>query len=153
MSEKYVNIQGEESLRITETVSVPIKELTFSFARSRGAGGQHVNKVNTKVILSFDLAASKSLTEQDKEKISVKLATRISKNGILQVVSSAHRSQFANRQEAVRQFSRLLKSALARRKKRLKTKIPKVSREKRISLKKQRSEVKKLRSRKTSGNE
>jgi len=153
MSEKFSNVQREEPLRITETVSVPMRELAFSFVRSRGAGGQHVNKVNTKVVLSFDIAASKSLTEKEKEKISEKLVARISKKGILQVVSSAQRSQFANRQEAIRQFSSLLKSALAKRKKRLKTKIPKISREKRFSLKKHRSEVKKLRNRLTAGSE
>src|SRR5664280_3566590 len=80
---------------------------------SGGPGGQNVNKVATKVTLTFDVAASPSLTDAQRDRIRARLATRISKDGVLQVVSQRHRTQGANRAAALERFVELLRDALA----------------------------------------
>jgi len=129
-------------LEITPSVSIPLQELSFSYARSSGAGGQHVNKVNSKVLLSFDLEASTSLTASEKKRIKQKLSGRISQKGTLHVVSMQHRSQSANRQEAVDRFVFLLKKALTKVKTRIPTRIPRAERQKRLHIKKLRAGLK-----------
>ena len=130
-------------LDITPTVRIPVGELSFSYARSSGAGGQNVNKVNSKVLLSFDIERTESLSDEEKRRIHQKLSGRISHKGILKVVCMRHRSQFANRREAVDRLVKLLQNALSREKKRFTTKIPPASRRKRLSQKKHRGLIKK----------
>ena len=132
----------ENFLDITATVRIPLRELSFSYARSSGAGGQNVNKVNSKVLLAFDLEATASLTEGEKKRIKQKLSGRISQKGILHVVSMRHRSQYANRQETIDRFVQLMQLALSREKKRFRTKIPRAARQKRLTSKKKRAAVK-----------
>ena len=99
---------------ITDSLEIPDDELTFTASRSSGAGGQNVNKVNTRVTLTFDLAASSSLTAAEKDRIAERLATRVNKTGVLRVTSQRHRTQAANRDAAVARFTELLRSALLR---------------------------------------
>lgn len=136
-----------EWLVINGRLTIPLAELRFSYARSSGPGGQHVNKVNTKVILFFDVAASPSLTETERRKIFMRLATRISKNGILRIASLKYRSQAANRHAAVDRFVELLAGALLERKKRRATRPSRASQEKRIARKKHRAGIKSKRGR------
>lgn len=137
------NVSGQ--LAVNSRLAIPLAELRFSYARSSGPGGQHVNKVNTKATLFFDVAASPSLSEADRRKILVRLATRISKNGILRVASLKYRSQAANRQAALERFAELLAQALQERKKRRSTRPSLASKEKRIARKKHRAMIKKRR--------
>jgi ribosome-associated protein len=89
-----------------------LKELTFKTSRSGGKGGQHVNKVSTKVELNFDLRLSSLFTEEEKSRLFQKLANRINSEGILQVITEEERSQLQNKERSVQKLLVLLKSAL-----------------------------------------
>lgn len=98
------------------------KEWDFSATRSSGPGGQHVNKVNTRVVLRFNINNSLLLEEHEKAIIRNKLLKKISKEGILQIVCQAGRSQYENREKAIEKFYQLLERALKPEKKRTPTK-------------------------------
>ena len=132
-------------IRITDQISIPEDELRFTASRSSGPGGQHVNKASTRVTLRFDLANSASLTQDQKQLLLEKLPTRISKQGVLRVVSQKTRSQAANREVALERFAELLRQALEVRPKRKPTKVPAAAEEKRIARKKHRGHIKKER--------
>ena len=117
-------------------------EIEFRTSRSSGKGGQHVNKVDTKVELRFDVMASELLSEEEKARITGKLGNRITSEGILQVVSESERTQLLNKKEAVERFYNLLEEGIKVPRKRKPTKKPKKAKEKRLKEKKIRSEVK-----------
>lgn len=121
-------------------------EIHFKTSRSSGSGGQNVNKVSTKVELNFDVANSKLLTPEQKHLIFSKLGSRINKEGILKVTVQETRSQFENKEIALKKFRELLAYAFHRPKKRIRTKVSKGAKEKRLQGKKKRSEIKKGRS-------
>ncbi len=133
---------------IRPSVVIPASELSFTFSRSSGKGGQHVNKVNSRVTLWFDLDASGSLTDEQKQRIRQRLAGRINKEGILQLDADRRRSQGANRDDAIVRFCSLLRSALHVDKPRRKTRPSRGAKQRRLQLKKQRSQLKKQRGRK-----
>jgi ribosome-associated protein len=108
-----------------------------------------VNKVSSRVTLLFDVTASPSLSEEQKRRILTRLATRVNREGVLRVVSQAHRSQAANREEAAQRFAELIQSALRRQPPRRQTKAPAAAHQRRIESKKQRSQVKQLRTKPT----
>ena len=89
-----------DGLDIGGGVRIPADELSYRTSRSSGPGGQHVNKVETRVTVLFDLDGSPSLSEAQKERVRERLPTRITKAGVLWVVSQKHRSQKANRDAA-----------------------------------------------------
>ncbi len=113
-----------------------IQELQFKAVRSSGAGGQHVNKVSTKIELSFDLKASNALTDEEKERISKKLESRITKENKILLQCDESRSQHKNKDLAIKRFLDLIKSALIVPKKRRPTKPSKSAIEKRLKAKK-----------------
>ncbi|MDI9310908.1 MAG: alternative ribosome rescue aminoacyl-tRNA hydrolase ArfB [Limnohabitans sp.] len=119
-----------------------IKELKFKAVRSSGAGGQNVNKVSSKVILSFDLLNSKGFSEEEMSLLSSKLATKINLEGILQISCEEDRSQLKNKATAIEKLFELLEKSLAKPKQRKATKTPKSAVEKRLKEKKSNSEVK-----------
>jgi len=132
-------------LAITENIVIPLRELSFTFARSSKPGGQNVNKVNTRVTLTFDLVHSPSLSAAEKTRIRHRLANRINRQGVLRVVSYRHRTQAANRAAAVERFAALLSEALYEAKPRKKTRQPQSAKEGRIRAKKHRGRLKQLR--------
>jgi ribosome-associated protein len=120
-------------------------EFTFNATRSSGPGGQNVNKVSTRVELRFDLHASKLLNDYEKELIATRLVSKITKEGVLIVVSQAARSQFENKEKSVEKFYKLLTKALTPVKKRKKTEPTTASRVRRLEGKKLKSRKKTLR--------
>jgi len=121
------------------------KELTFSASQSSGPGGQHVNKVNTKVTLRFDVVNSKLLNAEQKATILKKLKSKINNKGIFIIFSQSTRSQIKNKEDAVQKLDRLLTEVFAKRKPRKPTKPTKAAVRKRLDNKKKHSEKKKLR--------
>lgn len=122
-------------------------EITFKTSRSGGSGGQHVNKVSTKVELDFDISASRILTDEQKTILVEKLANRLTNEGILQIISQSERSQLRNKKVVLDKFHELIQAAFKVHKKRKPTKIPKAVKEKRLLNKKMKAEIKKLRKR------
>ncbi len=120
-------------------------EWVFKTSRSGGKGGQHVNKVSTKVELNFEVARSAFLTDEQKVRIAYKLSNRINKDGFLQVVSESERTQLKNKQQAIARFYELLEDALKVPKKRKPTKMPRSVKEKRLKDKKLKGEKKESR--------
>ncbi len=120
-------------------------EFTFKTSRSSGAGGQNVNKISTKVELDFDVLNSALLTEEQKLTVLKKLESRITKDGILQIVVQETRSQLANKEVAIKKFYELLHTCFIEKKKRRPTKPSKGSKERRLQTKKRDSEIKKSR--------
>ena len=135
-------------MKITSDLTINPSELSFSFSRSSGAGGQNVNKVNSRVTLSFDVGASASLNEEQRRLITRRLARRINRRGKLQISSDVHRTQEANRKEVVERFMHLMRGAVRVARPRRKTRVPARERKRRLEQKKKRSQVKQLRSRK-----
>jgi ribosome-associated protein len=120
-------------------------EFQFSASRSSGPGGQHVNKVSTKMELRFHIASSVLLSDAEKELISEKLASRINAAGELILVSQSERSQLQNKEKVIEKFYVLLTRALIPRKKRKPTRPSKASKEERLEAKRQQSEKKERR--------
>jgi len=119
-----------------------IKELQFKAVRSSGAGGQHVNKVSSKIEVLFDIPNAKSLTEVEKEKLILKLKARLTKDNLLLLQCDVHRSQHRNKELAIQRFLVLIANALKVPKKRKPTKPSKSAIEKRLKSKKKAAEKK-----------
>ncbi|MBE7628740.1 alternative ribosome rescue aminoacyl-tRNA hydrolase ArfB [Tenacibaculum piscium] len=99
-----------------------LKELHFKATRSSGAGGQHVNKVSSKIELSFDILNSKILSENQKEILYTKLASRLTKEQVLILFSDETRSQHRNKELAIKRFLYIIKEGLKKPKIRRATK-------------------------------
>lgn len=132
-------------IEINSGLGISEHELSFSFERSPGPGGQNVNKVNTRVTLHFDVGRSTSLSHSQKSVVKKSLGSRISQDGVLRIVSSKERTQLANRRAAVNRFISLMSEALEPPKPRKKTLPPPSADRKRVENKSRRSEVKRTR--------
>ena len=121
------------------------KEFSFRMSRSSGKGGQHVNKVSTRVELLFNVLDSKILDEDEKTLVVKNLAAIISQEGILQIASQAFRSQIRNKENTIEKFYEKIEKALTIEKPRKKTKKPKSLNEKRLKDKKIQAEKKSTR--------
>ncbi len=132
-------------LEVTARVRIPEAELSWRFSRSSGPGGQSVNTSDTRAELSFDVARASSLPEQLRTRAMERLAGRLV-DGVLTVAASEQRSQLQNREAAVRRLVELLRAAVAppppaRRP----TRPSRGARERRLQVKRQRSELKRQR--------
>lgn len=118
------------------------QELQFKAVRSSGAGGQHVNKVSSKIELSFDLVNSMVFSETQKERLLVKLKHRLTNSGVLLMQCGESRSQHKNKDLIIKRFFTLIKASLVIPKKRIRTKVPKSVIRKRLKNKKNISDKK-----------
>ena len=121
------------------------KEVQYKAIRSAGPGGQHVNKVSSKIVLTFDLAASQAITPEQKQQLLEKWQSRLSKEQVLQLSCDESRSQIQNKTRVWKRFLVLIETALAVPKTRKETKIPKSAIRKRLQDKQSWSAQKKMR--------
>lgn len=122
-----------------------LKQIQFKTSRSGGKGGQHVNKVETKVALLFSIDACEFLDENQKAQIHKKAAGKINSEGVLHVICQSERSQLANKEKAIKEFIGILKEALKPVKVRKATKPSAAAKAQRLENKKLHSEKKALR--------
>ncbi|MEX0658737.1 MAG: alternative ribosome rescue aminoacyl-tRNA hydrolase ArfB [Egibacteraceae bacterium] len=133
------------AIRLGSGVTVPEDELEVAFTRSGGPGGQHVNTSSTKVELRFDVDATRHLTEAQKRRVHAALGNRITKDGVLVLTSSEHRSQTRNRDAVIARFTTLVGDALRPPRRRQRTRPTRASKERRLEAKRRRSDKKALR--------
>lgn len=122
-----------------------ISELAFKAIRSSGSGGQHVNKVSSKIELSFNLIDSGVLSDYQKDLLKKKLSNRLNKQGILILQCDETRSQHKNKELVIKRFLDLIEQGLKEPKKRKPTKTPKKAIEKRLDKKSLQAKKKALR--------
>jgi len=127
------------AIPIRPGVAIPLDELSFRFTRSGGPGGQHVNKAATQAELIFDVAASPSLTDEQKRRVAAALPAYVSSEGVLRVACQSSRSQRQNREEAIERFRALLSRALYVPRPRKATRPSRGSAQRRLEQKKRRS--------------
>lgn len=113
-----------------------LAELNFKAVRSSGAGGQNVNKVSSKVVLSFDLENSQAFKEEEKLLLKEKLASKLTQNSVLILNCDEDRSQFKNKSIVIKRFLTIIEKGLHRPKVRRTTKVPRRVNEKRLNAKK-----------------
>jgi ribosome-associated protein len=123
-----------------------LPEIKWKTSRSSGAGGQHVNKVETRVELIWSIDDSDAFDDEQKSLLKLKLAANTNKKGLFGIACDTHRSQLKNKEVAVRKFERILVVAFKEKKKRKPTKPSKAAVNERIKAKEKRGEIKKSRS-------
>lgn len=128
-----------------DKIKIPFSEFTFTFARSSGAGGQNVNKVNSKVLLHWDIGASHSCPEAVKERFKARYAHAINQEGLVQIMAQESRSQKANIDSCIEKLHEMINSVARPPKIRKATKPKRSAVLKRLSSKKKDSEKKQLR--------
>ena len=132
-------------MEIIPGLTIPENELTFSFIRSSGPGGQNVNKVATAAQLRFDVRNSPYLTAEMKERLAGMAGTRMTQDGILVIEAKRYRTQEQNRADALLRLAVMVEKATHRPRVRHATRPSLTARIKRVETKKKRGAVKKLR--------
>jgi ribosome-associated protein len=135
-------------LFIKNNITIPEHELEITASRSGGAGGQHVNKTDTKITIRWNVKNSSALTDEQKQIIVEKLSSRITEDGDVIVHNSESRSQQQNKKNALNNLAAVVRGALHVQKKRVATKVSKSLKEARLKSKAHRSSIKQMRSKK-----
>jgi len=133
---------SDNDLRINEQLVIPSEELSLTFARSGGPGGQNVNRTATQVELRFDVRHSPSLSEAQRELILLRLRGYVDQSGVLHLFSRATTSQYQNRQEVLERLRTLLARSLHVPRRRIATRPTRASKLTRLERKRRRSVVK-----------
>ena len=134
-------------LKVDDTIRIDGRYIAMTYVRSRGPGGQNVNKLNTRAQLVFDLKGCTDLGSAVKERLQVLAGRRMTADGRMIMQSDRYRHQGRNRQECLDRLRRLIRKALQPPKPRIPTKPSRAAKEKRLADKKHRSKVKNLRGR------
>ncbi len=129
-------------LQVTDSILLPEEELSFSFVRASGPGGQNVNKVATAVQLRFDITGSPSLPGEVKQRLLKLAGSRASNEGVMLIEAQRFRSQHRNREDAVDRLLQLIRLAAEKPKKRRKTRPSRSSVQRRLNAKQRRSKLK-----------
>jgi len=129
-------------LAISPDLQLPVSELEFRASRSGGPGGQHVNTSSTRVEVWWDVAASPTLSEAQRQRLLARLAARLDGTGRLRLVSSTSRSQLRNREDVTERLREVVAQALAVPKPRKRTKPSRAAKAARVDAKRRRSAVK-----------
>ena len=128
-----------ESIRVTRSVVLPLREIVLRTSRSSGPGGQHAQKSETRVEAVFDVEASEALSPAQKRRVVAKAGP------VLRAIAQDERSQLRNRELAIERLTEALRKALRVERRRVPTKPTAASKERRLEGKKRRSQVKRLR--------
>jgi ribosome-associated protein len=129
-------------IEVSTTIRIPEEEFTWTFVRSGGPGGQNVNKVASKAVLRWDLAASPSLPEELKARLRTLQRRRVTREGVLVLSSQRYRDQDRNRQDCVEKLAEMLRAASVVPRKRRPSKPTRAARERRLQDKRKRADVK-----------
>ena len=132
-------------IKITDTISIAEDEITETFVRASGPGGQNVNKLSTAVELRFDVRGSRNLPDDVSIRLQKLAGRRLTKDGILVIEAQTHRTQDRNRADALARLVALIREAAVAPKPRKKTKPTRAAKAERVDEKKKRGHVKKLR--------
>jgi ribosome-associated protein len=132
-------------LQISPTITVPDDELVERFVRSSGPGGQNVNKLSTAVELRFDARSSPSLPDEVRERLLARRDRRITLDGVVVISAQRFRTQDRNREDARQRLVELLQKALEVPKPRVASKPTRASKERRLTSKRERANVKRTR--------
>ena len=133
---------SEDEFAWREGRGIPWHELSFRSDTSGGPGGQHANRSSTRVTLLWSPESSTAFSETEKVRLKKALQTRLSREGVLQIRSSTHRSAHRNKQECLENLAELIFNALRTRQRRIATKPSRAARERRLEAKRRRSQAK-----------
>jgi len=133
------------NLRINTKLEIPANEINWRFSRSSGAGGQNVNKIDSRVEIIFNVSESKTLTQFQKHRISLQDKVKLI-NGCIYIAVQEKRTQYQNRKLALSRLASTLRELLKPPPKKRRETIPtRLSQKKRVDSKKKRGELKKSR--------
>jgi len=135
----------KNDLFIKNGIIIPEHELIITTSRSGGAGGQHVNKTDTRITVRWNIKTTHILTDEQKSFVLAKLQSQITNEGEFVIHNSESRSQLQNKKNALNNLATIIRNALKVQKKRIASQIPKSLKEARLKSKSHRSTIKKMR--------
>jgi ribosome-associated protein len=140
----------KNDLYIKNGITIPEHELQITTSRSGGAGGQHVNKTETRITVRWNVKSSTAITEEQRQYLLERLESQLTSEGDILVHNSESRSQQQNKKNALNNLAAIIRNGLHKPKKRVATKISKALKEARLKSKAHRSKIKEMRTKKIS---